>query len=167
MEGLCDDVMKIVTGWCIWWLYCLQCYGISQQYCDQYKHFPDHWTQNNSQDGKKHDCNLAINVFLRLEKEAPHSLPQYIPSLCPMSAVPRPAASQYLDWVNSITFSDLSWAITSKISVSSNILHKLCCLSSKCVLLQNGLKRCELSQWVFSKSTARHLEDIIARNFSN
>ena len=69
MEGHCDHVtkivMNIVTGWSIWWLYCLQCYGISQQYRDQYKHFPDHWTLNNSQDGKKHDCNLAINVFLR------------------------------------------------------------------------------------------------------
>ena len=32
---------------------------------NQYKHFSHHWALNNSQGGKKHDCNSPINVFLR------------------------------------------------------------------------------------------------------
>ena len=62
-------------------------------------------------------------------KEALQSLAHYIPSLCPMSPVPRPATSQYLDRVNSITFSDLSCPITLKISAFKFYISKLLCLS--------------------------------------
>ena len=67
MEGHCDHVRKIVTGWCIWWLYCLQCYGIcipaTQGSIQTFLRSLS--TLNNSQAGKKHDCNSPINVFLR------------------------------------------------------------------------------------------------------
>ena len=128
MEGHCDHVTKIVTGWCIWWLYCLQCYGISRQYQDQYKHFSDHWTLNNSQGGKKLDCNLPINVFLFGGSSS------VIASVYSVSLahVPRPTAGclsiPRLGQLHHI-FRFIMSNHFENLSLSSYILHKLICLS--------------------------------------